>query len=343
MIGPLLAPIGTAVMVLVFATVMLVKREDLRNRLLRLIGQTQLNLATRAFDDATQRVSRYLRLQFGVNIAFGALITGGLYFIGLPNALLWGILAGAFRFVPYVGPLIGGGMPMLLALAIFPGWVQPLLCLSLFVVIEPLVAYVVEPALYGTHTGISSLAILVAAVVWTALWGPIGLVLSTPLTVCLVVIGRHVPPLGFLHVILGDEPVLPRSAQLYQRLLAADQDEARAVIDVALKESSVIELYDDSAHSGAEHGGTRPAPRRFGRTARGSSCCIAWKNSWPNWRSIRRPGKRPRIPPKHPFQRSGRTCAWCAYRAAIRPMKSPRRCWPKYWIRPVRLPFVSPC
>lgn len=243
-LSPLLAPIGTAVIVLVFATVMLVKREDLRNRLLRLIGQTQLNLATRAFDDATQRVSRYLRLQFGVNMAFGALITGGLYFIGLPNALLWGILAGAFRFVPYVGPLIGGGLPTLLALAIFPGWIQPLLCLSLFLLVEPLVAYIIEPALYGVHTGISSLAILVAAVVWTALWGPIGLVLSTPLTVCLVVIGRHVPHLGFLYVILGDEPVLSPAAQLYQRLLAADQEEARAVIDLELKERSVLDLYD---------------------------------------------------------------------------------------------------
>jgi predicted PurR-regulated permease PerM len=245
MLGPLLAPIGTAAVVLVFAIVMLVKREDLRDRLLRLIGQTQLTLATRAFDDATQRVSRYLRLQFTVNVAFGAFITVGLYFVGLPNALLWGILAGVFRFVPYFGPVIGGGMPFVLALAIFGGWVQPLLCLTLFLVAEPVVAYVIEPALYGTHTGISSLAILVAAALWTMLWGPIGLVLSTPLTVCLVVIGRHVPALGFLHVLLGDEPVLSPAAQLYQRLLATDQEEARAVIDVVLKEHTVIELYDD--------------------------------------------------------------------------------------------------
>lgn len=245
MLGPLLAPIGTAVIVLVFAIVMLIKREDLRNRILRLIGQTQLNLATQAFDDATQRVSRYLWLQFVVNLTFAAVITAGLYFIGLPNALLWGLLAGAFRFVPYIGPVIGCSLPSVLALAIFGDWTKPLLCIALFLVTEPVVAYVIEPALYGTHTGISSLAILVAAAVWTALWGPIGLVLSTPLTVCLVVIGRHVPALGFLHILLGDEPVLSPAAQIYQRLLATDQEEARAVIELALKDHSVIELYDE--------------------------------------------------------------------------------------------------
>jgi predicted PurR-regulated permease PerM/methylmalonyl-CoA mutase cobalamin-binding subunit len=245
MLGPLLAPIGTAIIVLVFAVVMLIKREDLRNRILRLIGQTQLNLATQAFDDATQRVSRYLRLQFVVNLTFAAVITAGLYFIGLQNALLWGLLAGAFRFVPYVGPVIGCGLPCILALAIFGGWTQPILCIALFLVTEPVVAYVIEPALYGTHTGISSLAILVAAAVWTALWGPIGLILSTPLTVCLVVLGRYVPALGILHILLGDEPVLSPAAQLYQRLLATDQEEARAVIDSVLQERTVVELYDD--------------------------------------------------------------------------------------------------
>jgi predicted PurR-regulated permease PerM len=243
-LGPLLAPLSTAGVVVVFSIVMLIKREDLRNRLLRLLGQRQLNVATQAFDDATQRVSRYLRMQFLVNATYGWLLTIGLYFIGVPTALLWGVLAGILRFVPYIGPVIGGGLPVFLALAVFPGWVQPLLCLGLFVVIELTVGYIVEPWLYGNHTGISSLAILVAAAFWTVLWGPTGLVLSTPLTVCLVVLGRYVPHLEFLYVILGDEPVFSPEVQLYQRLLAMDQREARTVIELFLKDRSLVELYD---------------------------------------------------------------------------------------------------
>jgi predicted PurR-regulated permease PerM len=242
--GPLLAPLGTAGVVVVFSIVMLITREDLRNRLLRLLGQRQLNIATQAFDDATRRVSRYLRMQFVVNATYGSLVTVGLYFIGVPTALLWGVLAGILRFVPYIGPIVGGGLPVILALAVFANWVQPLLCLGLFVVIELTVAYIVEPWLYGAHTGISSLAILVAAAFWTALWGPIGLVLSTPLTVCLVVLGRYVPQLEFLYVLLGDEPVLSPEVQLYQRLLAMDQLEAHTVIELFLKDRSLVELYD---------------------------------------------------------------------------------------------------
>ena len=245
LLRPLVAPIGTAVIVVVFTTVMLIKREDLRNRLLRLLGPRKLNLATQAFDDAAERVSRYLRLQFLVNTAFGSLMAMGLYFIGIPNALLWGVLAGLLRFIPYIGPVIGGSLPLILALAVFETWLQPILCICLFLVIELTVAYVVEPWLYGAHTGISSLAILVSAAFWTALWGPIGLVLSTPLTVCLVVLGRYVPHLEFLHVILGDEPVLSPEAQFYQRLLALDQREAHSVIEAFLKDRSLVELYDE--------------------------------------------------------------------------------------------------
>ncbi len=244
MFGPLLAPVGTALVVLVFAMVMLVKREDLRSRLLRLIAKNRLSLATEAFDDAARRVSRYLRLQFLVNTAFGVLITGGLYFIGVPTPLLWGVLAGALRFVPYVGPVFGAGLPILVSLAVFDHWLQPLLCAGLFLVVEPVTAYVVEPALYGSHTGVSSLAILVAATMWTVLWGPVGLVLSTPLTVCVMVIGRYVPQFEFLNVMLGDEPVLTPSAQLYQRLLAMDHREAHAIVDRYLENHTLAELYD---------------------------------------------------------------------------------------------------
>jgi predicted PurR-regulated permease PerM len=243
-ISPILAPAGTAGIVLVFTIVILIRREDLRNRLLRLIGVGQLTLVTKGLEDAGTRVSSYLRMQFLVNAAFAGLLTAVLSLIGLPTPLLWGVLAGLARFVPYVGPLVGGSLPFCVALAVFPGWQQPLLTLGLFIVIELSVAYVVEPWLYGAHTGVSSLAILVSAAFWTAIWGPIGLVVSTPLTACLVVLGRHVPRLEFLHVILGDDPALPAPAQLYQRLLALDRQEAQAVVDRFAAEMTPAELYD---------------------------------------------------------------------------------------------------
>ncbi len=243
-LGPLVGPLGTALIVVVFAIGMLIKREDLRNRLLRLIAHNQLNLITQAFDEVTERVSRYLRMQFAVNAAFGALIAIGLYFIGLPNALLLGTVAGVLRFVPYVGPVIGGSLPVILSVALFESWVQTILCVCLFLAIELTIAYVIEPWIYGTHTGISAFAILVAAVFWTVLWGPVGLVLSTPLTVCLFVLGGYVPQFEFLEILLGDEPVLSPAAHFYQRLLAMDEQEARVLVSSFLKERSLIELYD---------------------------------------------------------------------------------------------------
>jgi len=245
MIGPLLAPLGTAVIVIVFTIVILIRREDVRNRLLRLVGVGQLTLATKALEDASARVSSYLRMQFLVNATFAALLATGLSLIGVPTPILWGTLAGLARFVPYVGPMVGGSLPFVVALAFFPGWQQPLLVLALFVTIEVSVAYAVEPWLYGAHTGISSLAILISAAFWTSIWGPIGLVVSTPLTACLVVLGRHVPRLEFLFVILGDEPVIPPQAQLYQRLLALDRQEAQAAVDRFASCMTPLELYDN--------------------------------------------------------------------------------------------------
>jgi predicted PurR-regulated permease PerM len=244
LLGPLLAPIGGAVIVIVFALVMLIRREDLRDRLVRLIGQGRINLVTQAFDEATQRVSKYLRMQFLVNTTFAGIIAFGLHFIGLPGALLWGVMAGMLRFIPYIGPVIGGGVPFVISLAVFADWKQPLLALGLFLVAELIVAYVIEPWLYGKNTGISPLAILVAAAFWAAIWGPVGLILSTPLTVCLVVMGRYVPQFEFLYVMLGDQPVLAPEVQFYQRLLATDQQEARAVMEQFLLEKSPTELYD---------------------------------------------------------------------------------------------------
>jgi predicted PurR-regulated permease PerM len=241
---PILAPLGRAGMVLIFTVFMLLKREDLRNRLLRLAGLGQLNLMTQALDDASGRVSRYLLMQFLVNASFGTLFGFGLYCIGVPNPALWGVVAGILRYVPYVGTLVAATLPLALSLAVFDGWLRPLLVFLLVVGLELIIANFVEPWLYGTRVGISSLALLVTAVFWTVLWGPAGLILSTPLTVCVVVLGRYFPQLSFLHTLLGDEPVLAAEAQIYQRLLAMDQLEAQAVVDEYLKGRPLVELYD---------------------------------------------------------------------------------------------------
>jgi len=233
-----------ALIVIVFTIFMLLRRENLRNRFISLAGQQRLNLMTHALDDASDRVSRYLRTQLAVNAVYGAFIGMGLHWIGIPGGLLWGVVAGLLRFLPYVGPPLGGIMPLLLSLAISHGWRGPVITLGLFVIIELLVSNGIEPMLYGSQTGVAPFAILVAAIFWTFLWGPIGLVLSTPLTVCLVVLGRHVPHLGFLPLLLGDEPVLTPDARVYQRLLAMDQEEAEQVLESLLEEKSLEEVYD---------------------------------------------------------------------------------------------------
>ena len=241
---PVLAPLGRAGIVVIFTVFMLFKREDLRNRLLRLAGLGQLNLMTQALDDAAGRVSRYILMQFLVNAGFGTLFGFGLYWIGVPNPALWGVVAGILRIVPYVGTLVAATLPIALSLAVFDGWLRPLLVFLLVAGLELIVANFVEPWLYGAHVGISSLALLVTAVFWTVLWGPAGLILSTPLTVCVVVLGRYVPQLSFLHILLGDEPVLSAEAQIYQRLLAMDQLEAHTIVSQFLKGRPLVELYD---------------------------------------------------------------------------------------------------
>jgi predicted PurR-regulated permease PerM len=244
LLGPLAAPAETVAIAIIFTLFMLVKREDLRNRAIRLAGRGKLNLMTQALDDAARRLSRYLLMQFLVNAGYGLLFGAALHLVGIPHALLWGVFAGVLRFVPYVGPPVAVAMPFTMALAVFPGWHQAGMTLGIFVVLELAVSNVVEPLLYGAHTGISSLAILVAAVFWATLWGPVGLILSTPLTVCLTVLGRHVPQLNFLEVVLGDEPVLLPQQCFYQRLLALDQEEARGIAEAHIKEKSLESLYD---------------------------------------------------------------------------------------------------
>ena len=265
-VGPLIVPLGTALVVIVFTAFMLLHHADLRNRLIRLTAPRELNVMTQALDDATERVSKFLLTQFIVNTTFGVMVATGLYLVGLPNALLWGVLAGLLRFIPYLGTFTGGALPLILALAVFPGWKQPLLVFGLYTAIELVTFNLIEPWAYGSRTGISPLAILVAAVFWTTLWGPVGLLLSTPLTVCVVVLGRYVPQLEFLFVLLGDEPVMPPAAQFYQRLLAMDYREAQAIAVDFLKANDPLSLYDgvilpalamaeDDRHKGALEAG----------------------------------------------------------------------------------------
>ena len=241
---PLLGPLGTAGLVIVFVIFMLIQREDLRDRLLRLFGQGRLNASTQALDEATRRVSRYLLMQSLINAGTGTAVGIGLFFIGVPNALLWGLLAAVLRYIPYLGPWIAASLPVLISLAVFPGWEKPLMALGLFGLIELISNNVVEPLVYGSETGISTLGILVAAVFWTWLWGPVGLLMATPLTVCLVVVGRYVPNLQFLDVLLGDQPPLPIEAQVYHRLLSMNSEEVELVVENCLQERTVAEFYD---------------------------------------------------------------------------------------------------
>ncbi|RWA65417.1 MAG: AI-2E family transporter [Mesorhizobium sp.] len=247
LVAPLLSPLASAGLVIVVVIFMLLEREDLRDRFIRLVGYGDLHRTTQALQDAGKRVGQYLLMQMVVNIVYAVPITIGLWVLGIPNALLWGMLALALRFVPYIGPIIGALLPLFLALAVAPGWSLLLWTAALFVVMELITGNVIEPWLYGSRTGLSPLAIIVAAIFWTWLWGPIGLVLSTPLTVCLVVLGRHVPQFEFLDVLFGNEPVLEPHARLYQRLLAGDPEEATDHAEELLEEKYLFELYDQVA------------------------------------------------------------------------------------------------
>ena len=202
-VGPLVQPLATTGIVIVFVVFMLLQREDLRDRFIRLVGSRDLHRTTQALGDAAERVGRYLLMQLLVNVAYGIPIGIGLWLIGVPNPLLWGMLSVVLRFVPFIGPILAAAFPLALSIAVDPGWTMLLWTAALFIVLEMISGNIVEPWLYGASTGLSSIAILAAAVFWTWLWGPVGLLLSTPLTVCLVVLGRHVPQFGFLNVLSG--------------------------------------------------------------------------------------------------------------------------------------------
>jgi predicted PurR-regulated permease PerM len=244
-LAPVMEYLGELALAIILVIFMLQKREELRNRLIRLMGRGQIATATKFVDEAGQRISRFLLMQAIVNGTFGLVLAGGLLLIGVKYALLWGFLAAMLRYLPYIGAYLAAVFPITLGLAMFDGWRTVLMVAGLFVVLELIVANFIEPWLYGQSMGVSEIALLVAAAFWAVLWGPIGLVLSSPLTVCLVVLGRYVPQLEFLAVLLGDEPALDSSVSFYQRLLARDQDEAEDLVLEFVKNESADRVYDE--------------------------------------------------------------------------------------------------
>src|SRR6266480_472825 len=242
---PLVDPLTTAGLVVIFVTFFLLQRQDLRDRLIRLAGSHDLQRTTEALNDGARRLSRYFLAQTSLNVLFGIIVGTGLTFIGVPNPVLFGILAMVLRFVPYIGAVIAATFPVALAVAVDPGWTMALLTVGLFVVVEPLIGQVIEPLVYGHSTGLTPVAVIIAATFWTWLWGPIGLLLSTPLTVCLGVLGRHIEWLQFVDVMIGDEPPLTPAQSFYQRVLAGDSDEALDQREQILKRKSLSVCYDE--------------------------------------------------------------------------------------------------
>ncbi len=233
--------VGVIVVLVIF---MLAQHEDLRNRMLRLSGTRNVTSTTKALGEASRRVRSYLTLQFFVNVLFGIVVAGGLWLIGVPYPWLWGVFGALLRYVPYIGTWLAAACPVLLSIALSDGWAQPLETVGLFVLLDLAITNSLEPIIYGRSIGVSGTALLIAAVFWTWMWGPVGLILSTPLTACVVVLGRTVPSLEFLSVVLGDQPPLSPHLTFYQRLLARDEDEASAVVEEYIQKNGVEKSYD---------------------------------------------------------------------------------------------------
>ncbi len=246
-LGPLLEPLGVVALVLVFVGFILLQKDDLRDRFVRLAGSRDMQRTTVALDEAANRLARYLFLQTGINAGFGAVIGVGLWLIGIPNPGLWGLIGMLFRFVPYVGVPLAFTLPAVLAVAVDPGWSMLAWVVALYGCVEAVIGQGIEPFVYGRSMGLSAVAVVVAAVFWTWLWGPVGLLLSTPLTMCFVVLGRHIEGLKFLEVMLGDQPALAMDESLYLRMLADDPDDATEDAEEFLREHSLSAYYDEVA------------------------------------------------------------------------------------------------
>jgi predicted PurR-regulated permease PerM len=244
-LAPVAQPLGTAFAVVLLTILILVHRESMRERVIGAIGRGRINLTTQAMGEVAQRVNRYLSMQLVVNALFGVPFATALYFIGVPNAALWGLLGMLLRFIPYAGVWIAAAVPALLAFAISDGWSMLAWTVGAFLAIETVCAYVFEPWLYGKGAGLSPMAVILGTLFWTWLWGPIGLLLSTPITASVAVMGRYLPELGFLNTLLGVEPLLTPQAKLYQRLVALDQEDAAELAEKYVKEHGAAAFYDD--------------------------------------------------------------------------------------------------
>ena len=251
-LSPVLSPLATMGIVLIVAVFILLQKEDLRDRLIRLFGSGDLHRTTGAMDDAAARLSRYFLTQLALNASFGVVVTLGLWLIGIPSPALWGIIAALMRFVPYVGAIASAVFPLVLAAAVDPGWTMVLETAAFFLVLEGVTGQVVEPLLYGHSTGLSPVSVVISAIFWTWLWGPVGLILSMPLSLCLVVLGRHIERLEFIDVLLGDQPALTPAESFYQRILAGDADEALDQAEILLRDRSLSSYYDEVALHGLQ-------------------------------------------------------------------------------------------
>lgn len=245
-IAPLLHPIVTVGVVLILVIFILLDRDRLSDRFVRLFGAGDVHATAEALADGANRLGRLLSLQLLTNFAFGIVVSGGLYALGMPNAVLWGLLGGALRYIPYAGTALGALLPALIALAVAPGWLQPFLVLGWIIACDLLLGQLIEPLVFGETTGVSPLALLVSAIFWGTLWGPVGLLLSTPLTVCLLVVGKHVPQLAFLQVLLGDEAALPAHQQIYNRLIRGGVADASAIATAEFETKGTDGGLDDS-------------------------------------------------------------------------------------------------
>ena len=243
-VGPLVGPLTTAGLVVALVIFMLLERDELRSRLIRLFGYGRLAVTTKAFDEAGRRVSRYLLVQSFVNLLYALGVAVGLFFLGVPYAILWAALAGMLRFIPYVGPIVGFVAPVVVALAVFEGWMRPLLVIGLFLALELFTNLVLETVLYAGAIGVSQVALLIAVAFWSWLWGPLGLLLATPLTVCLAVLGKYVPGLEFVSTLISDEPVLTPDLTYYQRLLAGDHADAGDLIERHVAQDDPDTVFD---------------------------------------------------------------------------------------------------
>ena len=251
-LAPVLSPLATTGIVFIVAVFILMQQEDLRDRLIRLFGSRDLHRTTAAMDDAAARLSRYFLTQLALNAGFGVVVTLGLLVIGVPNPVLWGIIAALMRFVPYIGAFAAALLPLMLAAAVDPGWTMVIATAGFFLLLEGTTGQVIEPLVYGHSTGLSPVSVVISAIFWTWLWGPVGLILSMPLSLCLVVMGRHIERLEFIDVLLGDQPALTPAESLYQRILAGNTDEALDQAEALLRTRSLSSYYDEVVLKGLQ-------------------------------------------------------------------------------------------